>query len=159
MTVFDSSLTAYKRDGTTEVTMDKEADPGAYMAYNNDDDDADGGGTTADKDDDDVRDGETPKEDDTIKTHTDFGSIFDSLQTGKVVLKRDNTKVKLWKNSYKGGASEEIVFDAAGNTEKVYDLSNGDDRTAFGNDIKDKDLWLEGYQASAALKDTGLTLI
>jgi len=144
ITVFDSSLTLHKRGGTLEVKMDKEEDPGAYVAFNNDDDDADGGGTTADWDDDDIRQSGTPKEDDTIKGKTAFGSIFSGLEIGKVVLKRENKKITLWKLEYKGGASQEIVFDAAESTEKVYDLSNSTQQAAFIADVYNKDLWVDG---------------
>ncbi|NIA15997.1 MAG: hypothetical protein GWP08_18185, partial [Nitrospiraceae bacterium] len=95
--------------------------------------------------------------DDMVKVH--FGFSFNTLlDTGKVVIKRDDTKIKLWKDSDKG-AGQEIVFDQAGDTEKVYDLSDGDQKTAFAADIKDQDRWVEGYEASTDMKDSGLTLL
>jgi hypothetical protein len=158
-TVSVLDLKAFKRDGTTEVAEDKEEDPGAYVAYNNDDDDADGGGTQMDKDDNDIRKDTVGKEDDTIKVKCVFGNDFATMTEGKVVLKRADTKIKLWKKQSKEGAANEIVFNLVGNTEKVYDLSVAADRTAFNDDIRDKELWLEGFDVSTALKDTSLKLI
>jgi len=164
VTVVDASLTLYKRDRTTAVALDKEEDPGAYVALNNDDDDADGGGTVADKDDDDVRQGGTPKEDDTVKARCAFGALFNDLNVGKVVLKRENPRLRLWKQAHKGGAGQEIVFDQEQGMEKIYNLADGlpgGGRAAFREDILDNqdDLWVEGSQASGILKDTGLALL
>lgn len=149
-TVVEVDLKAYKRDGSTQVSADNEEDPGAYVAYNNDDDDADGGGTTADKDDTDGVSGE----DDLIKVYFGFNAPFDTLQTGKVVIERADTKIKLWKQQTKG-SGQEITFTA---NKKTYDLSDAGDRTDFANDIKNKYLWVEGYSPSIALKDTELKL-
>jgi hypothetical protein len=77
-----------------------------------------------------------------------------------VVLRRENTKIKLWKEEYK---SEEIDFNApgAGGLEKVYDLTDYDQHKAFVADLwgEEDQRWVEGNDVSTALKDTGLTLI
>jgi hypothetical protein len=103
-----------------------------------------------------VREGGVPKEDDTIKAL--FSLQFLSLNRGKVVLKRENAKIRLWKEEYK---SEEIVFDSAGSTEKVYDLSVPAQKQECIDDLygEEKWRWIEGSQASGSLKDTPLTLI
>jgi hypothetical protein len=159
MVVFGPTVevTACARDGTT--ALGDKVTVGTHVRFNEDDDDADGGGTVQDKDDDDIRQGGVPKEDDLIKVHFTFSPGFATLETGKVVLKRANSKIRLWKYSYKGGAANECVFDEADETEKVYDLSESSDRTAFLADVRDKDAWVEGSVASDGLKDTGLSLI
>ena len=154
ITVFDSSLTLYKCDGITIVEMDKEADPGAYIPYNNDDDDGDGNDTIPD-----YNDPNTPGEDETIRAHNSFGTVFNTLKMGQVVLKRENTKIKLWQKKHKGGANQEIEFDSAEDTEKVYNLNVPAECAAFASEVKNEDLWVEGYEPSTGLKDAGLTLI
>jgi tetratricopeptide (TPR) repeat protein len=158
--VFDPTveMTAYARDGTT--ALGDKVTVAAHVRLNEDDDDADGGGTVQDKDDNDVRlpDG-TPTEDDLIKVRFTFDPGFEHLQVGKVVLKRENSKIRLWKKHYKGGSANEFAFDQAGNTEKVYNLSNATHRSAFLSDVRDTNAWVEGSVASGGLKDTGLLLI
>jgi hypothetical protein len=53
------------------------------------------------------------------------------------------------------------VFDTAGGTEKVYDLTDYYQHKAFVADLWDEEdpRWVEGYDKSASPKDTGLTLI
>jgi hypothetical protein len=158
--VFDPTVevTAYARDGTT--ALGDKVTVGAHVRLNEDDDDADGGGTVQDKDDNDVRlpDG-TPTEDDLIKVRFTFDPGFEHLQIGKVALKRENSKIRLWKKHYKGGSGNEFVFNQAGNTEKVYNLSNASPRSAFLSDVRDTSAWVEGSVASGGLKDAGLLLI
>ena len=67
-------------------------------------------------------------------------SLEPSLQAGTVVLKRTNTKTRVWKNSTKGSTNK-VVVDS---DEKAWDLSNESQRSDF-NSVKNN-LWVEGYQ-------------
>jgi hypothetical protein len=151
-------VTAYARDGTT--ALGNKVTVGAFVRLNEDDDDADGGGAVQDKDDPDVRLGDgTPKEDDLIRVHLDLADEFARLTTGLVVLKRDSENIRVWKSPYKGGAGNEMVFNEAANKEKRYNLSQAAGRQAFASDVRDTDVWVEGWIASDGLKDTGISLI
>ena len=146
LTVFGTELKTYKRDGT-ELKIDKEKNPGNYIVYNNDDDDGD---RTIDVSDPPA----TANEDDLQKVtfKFDFTNIFDSLQTGKVIIERSNDKLKLWKEMAR---TNEITFTS---NKKTYDLSTSGGRTNFSNDIKNKDLYVEGANKSSSVKDTEFIL-
>ena len=144
VTVFDTELKTYKRGGA-ELLMDKEKDPGNYIVCNTDDDN---GNDTKDVDD----PAATTNEDDLQKVRFSFGSIFDNLQTGKVVIQRSSGNLKMWKQNSR---TSEIAF---GGNEKTYDLSDGGQRTAFANDIKNQDLYMEGTNKSSGIRDTEFTL-
>jgi len=147
ITVFNTELKTYKYDDS-ELKMDKEDKPGNFIAYNNDDDDGD---DVQDKGD---GDGVT-NENDLQKVHFKFGGIFsDSFDKGKVVIERSNSKLKLWRQETKPSGSE-ITFTA---NKKTYDLSNSTQRTAFRNEIRNKDLYVEGYDKSGSVRDTEFTL-
>ncbi len=146
ITAIDLALQMYKRDGTTLIGLDKKADPGSFILYNNDDDDADG---TMDRADDAIT-----GEDDSAKARLAFGALFDDLQKGRVTLQRASDKIKVWKAAAKG-ADSELAFTT---NKRTYDLTTAPGRTAFQNEIRNKDVFVEGYTVSGAVRDTGLTL-
>jgi len=71
-----------------------------------------------------------------------------------VIIERSNSRLKLWKEQTKVPSSE-IVFTA---NKKTYNLSNESDRADFGNDIRNKYLYVEGFEKSSAIRDTEFTL-
>jgi len=118
------------------VAEGNEENPGAYVHYNidNDNGNTSGGNPIADKDEDGPVSGENDLKQATITLKPS------SLETGKVILKRSNTKVRTWKSSTKGG-NNKILVDS---NEKTWDLSDSNQRQDFNN-VKNN-LWVEGYQ-------------
>jgi len=132
--VVNIDLSATDLDGS--VSEGGEEDPGGYVHYNidNDNGNTDGGGDPiADKDEDGPVSGENDLKSAAI-------SLYPSLEVGTVVLKRSNTKTRVWKSSTKGAANKVLVD----SSEKTWDLSDEDERNDF-NSVKDS-LYVEGYQ-------------
>jgi len=145
LTVFPCTLKTYQWNAS-ELTMDREDEPGNYLAFNNDDDD---GNDTQD-----ANDPGHANENDLQRVRFEFGGIFAGLATGKVIVERSSGNLRLWKASNKG-AGQEIAFSA---NRKVYNLSSGADRDAFRTDMLNRDLWVEGAAKSGDVRDTLLTL-
>jgi hypothetical protein len=150
LTLLRVRLTVYGGDGTTEVKPGKKNDPGAYLWYNRDDDDAN------DEEDREAQ-STTPGEDDLVKMTTAFNSFFDTLQRGVVLLQRDNDRLELWKDPQKTGEPGESRLALVANV-RSYDLGTVSGREAFHTEVLNKNLWLEGAAASAALQDAGIRL-
>ncbi len=102
---------------------------------NGDDDNENG---TPDRD-----DPEVGGENDMIRVRFGLHLPDNALKSGRIVIKRKNGRIRLWKAETKGNG-QEIVFDE--DHKKTYDLSDPDSRADFLNDITGKTLWTEGCE-------------
>jgi len=132
--VLKVDLVAEDLDGA--VSEDKEEIPGAYVHYNIDDDNLN---EMFDKDEIDFVEGE-----DDLK----FVRIITkpvSLNTGFIILKRSDSKIRVWKQKNKG-SDKKILVDV---DRKRWDLSNSEERAEV-----QALFWAEGYEKGTS----GLTV-
>lgn len=137
VTFLELDLAAQDLDGAVDETH--EENPGAYVHYNVDNDNANvtpGGDPIADA----TETNTVAGENDLKKATAKVDPLPD---TGVVALKRNGSRVKVWKTATKGSGEEILTAD----TEKTWDLSVPAQRNEF-NAVRNN-LYVEGYEAGA----------
>ncbi len=140
--VVDLDMSARDLDGV--VSEGNELVPGAYVYFNVDNDDGS-----------DNTQGAPPKY--PGGDHLEIGPIIgeDDLKqaeivmdyvpnTGKIILKRSNTNLRVWSSQAKGADKQILVA----TNEKIWDLSVTGQPAEFNN-VKNN-LWVEGYESGSA---------
>lgn len=156
-------------NGRHEPADDALARPrGLWLTTNEDDDDRDGvqdltDGSVA------VAAAVPPSRDEsTLKRVLVVGTLPQGLSEGKVVLRRSDARTRVYRDRRKGVAAPNdaaLLFEGAGafaaaiegNGRKSWDLAVPAERTQLVAILADG-LWVEGSAASAAERDTSLTL-
>jgi hypothetical protein len=141
---------------------------GLWLTTNEDDDDRDGVQ--------DLKDGFVAaaggtflaRDESTLKQVLFVGTLPQGLSEGKVVLRRRDARIRVYRDRRKGVAAPNdaaVLFEGAaafsaaveGNGRKSWDLSVPAERTALQGLLADG-LWVEGAGASATERDSALTL-